>query len=200
MAMYPRNIKAAQFRIKFREQFNLKMLYLRMHEWLVQEAWATRKDDDFPEIFCGQNESALGGTETWFYWRMHKFSGAGSPGTNNYYRWSMNINGHVILLREVEAIKDGKKFKTNWGEVEIIIDAKVETDYNKTWRKHKILKHFEDLFRSRIFKKELEKSRDELYREAYRFQDAIKDYLEIRRHSAESESQGPFFPKRGIGE
>jgi hypothetical protein len=131
---------------------------------------------------------------------MHKFSGAGSPGTNNYYRWSMNINGHVILLREVEAIKDGKKFKTNWGEVEIIIDAKVETDYKKTWRKHKILKHFEDLFRSRIFKKELEKSRDELYREAYRFQDAIKDYLEIRRHSAESESQGPFFPKRGIGE
>ena len=198
--MSPRNIKAASFRVKFREQFNLKLLYLRMHEWLVQEDWATRNDSEFPEVFCGQNEAALGGTETWFYWRMLKVAGPGSPGTNNYYRWSMNVNGHVILLREVEGVHEGKKFKTNWAEIEVLIDAKVETDYKKTWRNHSVLKHFEDLFRSRIFRKELLKSRDELYREAYRFQDAIKDYLEIKRHAIESESQGPFFPKRGMGE
>ena len=66
MAMSPRNIKAASFRVKFREQFNLKAIYVFMHEWMVEEEWATRNDSEWPEIFFGQNESALGGTEVWW--------------------------------------------------------------------------------------------------------------------------------------
>jgi hypothetical protein len=197
MAMYPRNIKAASFRVKFREQFNLKSLYIFMHEWMVQEEWATRNDSSFPETFMGQNESALGGTEVWWNWRFTKPPGVGSPGLNNYYQWRMNLNGHVVLLREVEAVKDGKKVKTNWGEIEILIDAQVETDHNKNWRNHPILKHFEDLFRNRIFRADLLKSRDELYREIYRLQTAIKDHLDMMKRSEEIETQGPFFGRRG---
>ena len=198
--MSPRNIKAASFRVKFREQFNLKAIYVFMHEWLVQEEWATRNDSEFPETFFGQNESALGGTEVWWNWRFTKPPGAGTTGPNSYYQWRLNINGHVVLLREVEVVKNGRKIKTNWGEIEVIIDSKVETDYNNKWRKHSILKHFEDLFRSRIFKAELLKSRDELYRETYRLQTAIKDHLDMMKSSEEVETQGHFFGRRGGSE
>jgi hypothetical protein len=192
-----RKINAASFRVKFREQFNLKAIYIFMHEWVVQEEWTTRKDDSFPEIFFGQNEAALGGTEVWWNWRFTRPPGVGSPGSNNYYQWRLNLNGHVVLLREIETIKEGNKVKTNWGEIEIIIDAQIETDYNKKWRTHPILKHFEGLFRNRIFKADLLKSRDELYRETYRFQTAIKDHLDMMRRSEEVESKGPFFGRRG---
>ena len=114
MAMFPRNIKAASFRVKFRDQFNLKAIYVFLHEWMVEEEWATRNDSEFPETFFGQNESALGGTEVWWNWRFTRPPGTGGPGSNNYYQWRMNINGHVVLLRQVEAVKDGKKIKTNW--------------------------------------------------------------------------------------
>jgi len=200
MAMSPRNLKAASFRVKFREQFNLKAIYVFMHEWMVEEEWATRNDSEWPEIFFGQNESALGGTEVWWNWRFTKPPGAGTTGPNSYYQWRLNINGHVVLLREVEVVKNGRKIKTNWGEIEVIIDSKVETDYNNKWRKHSILKHFEDLFRSRIFKAELLKSRDELYRETYRLQTAIKDHLDMMKSSEEVETRGHFFGRRGGSE
>jgi len=166
-----------------------------MHEWLVQEEWATRSDKDFPEIFNGQNESALGGTEAWFVWRPSK-----TPAGSKYYKWEMNISGHIILLRSVEVMKDGKKFKTNWGEIEIIIDSWVITDYESGWANHLFLKHISDVFRSRLFKKKIVSLRDQLYRETYRFREAIKDYLEVRMDLPESESQGNFFPRKGVGE
>lgn len=199
--MSPRNIKAASFRVKFREQFNLKAIYIFMHEWMIEEEWSSRKDDSFPETFFGQNEAALGGTEVWWNWRFTKPPGTGATDRiNSYYQWRLNLNGHVVLLRQVEAMKNGKKIKTNWGEIEILIDAQVETDYDKKWRNHPILKYVEDLFRSRIFKVELLKSRDELYRETYRLQTAIKDHLDMMRQSEEMETQGPFFGRRGESE
>jgi len=36
-------------RVKHRDFFSMKNLYIMMHEWLVIEGWATRKDPDFPE-------------------------------------------------------------------------------------------------------------------------------------------------------
>ena len=72
--------------------------------------------------------------------------------------------------------------------------------HDKKWRNHPILKYVEDLFRSRIFKVELLKSRDELYRETYRLQTAIKDHLDMMRSSEEIETQGPFFGRRGESE
>ncbi|MBC8444395.1 hypothetical protein H8D83_02295 [Candidatus Woesearchaeota archaeon] len=200
MAMYPKRVKAAQFRVKFKDNFHLKNLYYLMHEWLVQEEWATRSDKDFPEIFNGQNESALGGTEAWFVWRPTKAPTKTNYANSNYYRWEMNISGHVILLRSVEVMKDGKKFKTNWGEIEILIDSWVVTDYKKEWENHPFLKHISDVFRSRLFKKQIVSLRDQLHRETYRFREAIKDYLEMRMDLPESESQGEFFPRKGIGE
>jgi hypothetical protein len=179
--------------VKFKENFHLKNLYTRMHEWLVQEQWVTRSDKDFPEVFCGQNEAALGGTEIWWNWRPKKEK-------NSFIRWDLDINGHVILLRNVEVMKEGKKFKTNWGEVEIILTAIVNLDYNKRWQKHPILKNFLGLYVDIIKEKEFEKERDELRREMYRFQETIKEYLKMRKRLPEEESQGPFWPKEGIGE
>ena len=49
-------------------------------------------------------------------------------------------------------------------------------------------------------KENIEKQRKELKNETYRLQEAIKDYLQIRAIEKESESQGDFFPRKGMGE
>jgi len=191
--MTSKKIKCANYRVKFKEKFDVKALYYLMHEWLVQEEWASRNDKNFKEIFAGYSEAASNGGEAWWSWRPEKIK-------NNYFKWQMSINAHLILLKKVEVIKDGEKFKTDSGEVEVLIDSWIETDYQGTWKTHSILKHFEKIYRERIMKENIEKQRKELKNETYRLQEAIKDYLQIRAIEKESESQGDFFPRKGMGE
>ena len=46
----------------------------------------------------------------------------------------------------------------------------------------------------------IEKQKKALKGEAYRLQEAIKDFLELEKIKEEPEGQGDFFPIRGIGE
>ena len=187
------SIVSMKSRIKFKDNFHLKNTYYMMYDWLCKENWATRKDNDFPEVFVGQNEAALGGVEAWWSWRPERV-------INSYIKWKMDIDTHIILIREVEVMKDGKKYKTNWGEIEIHMHAWVVPDWQGKWVKHPILKHFADVYMRRIQKATLTSERDQLRREAYRYREAIKEFLELNKNLPESESEANFFPRTGIGE
>ena len=185
-------LEATFTRVKHRGLFNMKELYTMIHEWLIQEEYATRTDSDFPEIYYLHRETQTSGDEAWIWWRLEKV-----PTNSTYYRYVLDIDFHLILMREAEVIHQGKKFKTNWGEVEIKIWGKLEGDYQHKWRKHPILKHFEELFRKRIFKSSFEMHKNEFYREIYRLQNAIKEYLKLRTYLPEPEET--FFPPLGLG-
>ncbi|MCK5107557.1 MAG: hypothetical protein KAQ83_02425 [Nanoarchaeota archaeon] len=179
-------------RIKFKNNFHMKNLYYFMYDWIVQQGWVPRNDPDFPEIFMGHNEAAGGGTEIWWAWRPKQK-------VNEYLRWVLNIDVHVILLRSVEIMKGKEKYKTNWGEVEIILNSHVETDWQGKWANHSILKHFETMYRLRLYKDDIGREKKKLIYETYRFQNALKDFLDIQR-TGTNESEGGYFPRGGIGE
>lgn len=187
---------AATFRVKFKDYFHLKNLYIMMHQWLIENTYATLEMEDFPETFYLQRETQQAGREIWVWWRMEK-----DPPTHgsSYYKYVMDVDMKVILLRDVEVIHQGKKFKTNWGQPEIKIWARLVADYDHKWRKHWFLKNVNDVFHKRIFHHELEMHKIEFYREAYRFQEAIKTYLKLKTYLPEPELQ-KWTPARGIGE
>jgi hypothetical protein len=185
-------IAVKRARIKFKDNFHLKNLYYFMYDWIVQQGWEPRADEEFHETFIGQNEASAGGTEIWWAWRPRKV-------VNNYIRWILCVDVHVILLRSVEIMKDGEKFKTNWGEVEIILRSWVELDWQEKWQKHHILKHFEEIYRDRLYKDDIGYEKKKLIADTYRYQNAIKDFLGLQRTGTD-ESEGGFFPRGGIGE
>lgn len=188
--------EAATFRVKFKDYFHLKNLYIMMHQWLIENMYATLKMEDFPETFYLQRETQQAGREIWVWWRMEK-----EPTTHgsSYYRYFLDIDLKVILLRDVEVIHQGKKFKTNWGQPEVKIWAKLILDWDSKWKRHWFLKHINEVFHKRIFKNELDIHKVELYREAYRFQEAIKTYLKLKTYLPEPELQ-QWTPARGVGE
>lgn len=191
-------IRAAQFRIKYKDFFHMKHLYTMMYEWLVEEGWSNR-DYFFGETLYLQIEHQRAGNELWIWWRCEKMP-EGVSGYS-YWKFKLRIDFHVILLKDTEIIKDGKKHATNWGEVEVKIWADVITDPTKEWEKHWFLKHFNDLFRGRYLKEQTEKYKIEVYREAYRFQEAIKAFLNLKTFLPEPEGQaGMIMPKGGVGE
>lgn len=186
-------IKATQIRLKHKDKFHMKNFYYMMHEWIVQEGWAGRGDEEFPEIFAGRNDAAGGGSEVWWFWRPKKE-------INKFFRWEMDINAHVLTLRDIEEVKDGKKFKTNFGDIEVWVKVNLVLDPDDRWKKHPILRHFVDLYVKRMIKNDVEKQKLALKNEAYRFQEAMKSFLGLVTANEETERQGDFFPKGGIGE
>ncbi len=184
---------AAQFRVKHKDFFHLRNLYILIHEWLIEEGWATRVDEDFPEKYYLHRETQKAGNEVWIWWRFKQW-----PTGNKYYFYDLTITWHVILLKSVEVKWKGQNYKSNWGEVEIVFDARVKT--NPDLEQHWLIKHFNDIFRGRIFKQDLEKHKMELYRDVYRLQETVKYYLQLKTYLPEPEHEGEWMPIGGIGE
>lgn len=177
-------IVAAQFRIKHKDYFSMKGLYEILHEWFVDAGYATRTDSEFPETFYLHRDTTKSGQELWIWWRFEKFP---NNVYNSFYKYQINLDYHLILLREAEIMYEGQKFKANWGEPEISVTATCVSDWQGTWQKHWFLKNFYTIFWKRIFKAEFEAHKNELYREAYRLQEAMKTYFKLKTYLPEPE-------------
>src|SRR3989338_303411 len=177
-------ILAAQFRIKHKDIFNMKELYTFMHEWVKEHQWLDIQDDtegDAHESFYFDKTDLYGNKEMWIWWRMWQFpDGEPVDTTNSFYKWRLDIDIHVLHLKETEIMHKGKKVKTDSGEVEIKIWAWIELDYNGDWSKHPILRFLIHVFHLRIYHHELDKHKHELYRLAYNYQNYIKKFLRLR--------------------
>lgn len=191
-------VQAAQFRVKFKDIFNLKEFYKAMHEWTKEYEWSsvesdglTIENDDQYETLYLEKQDAAGAKEMWWWWRLQKM-----PISNSYYKWHMDIDYHILVMLPAEVMREGKKLKVNKGEVEVKIWAYLEFDYQGQWSKHPILKMFNKIFPNRIFKKEVyEDHKLELYREMYTLQAFIKKWFKLRSFLPYEEI-APFFPSR----
>ena len=190
-------IPTVSTRIRYRQEMHLKNFYCMLHDWLVEEGWVTREDYKWPEHFYLLRETQRG-TEMWIWWRCKKI-----PNKNTYYRYLMDIFWHVNGAKDIEVVKDGKKFKTNYADIEFYIISEIEMDYmhevGKGWRDNPILKHFNEAFWKRLFKVNIEKQKHELYRESYKLMDAAKLFLGLKTYLPEKEGQDYELPK-GFGE
>ncbi len=187
-------LEAAAFKFKHKDYFNLKYLYTLMHEWFVEEGYATREDPKFPEEYYMNRETQTAGKEIWIYWRMTK-----KPVKTKFWRYDMDMDMHVIGLKDAELMHEGKKYKVNWGEPEVKIWAKLVVDYEHEWKKHPILAPLLKIFWKRTVKATMERHKKELYREAYRFQEAVKTYFKISTYLPERELQA-FYATKTPGE
>jgi hypothetical protein len=187
-------LPCAKFRVRHRDYFHLKNLYYMLHEWLVEEEWGPPEDQDFPETFYLQRDTQKSGSELWIWWRLEK-----PVAESSYFLYCVNLDYHVILLRDAEVMHEGQKFKTNWGEVEIVITAQLELDPEKEWRSHPLLKNIHEIWQKRIYKKSIDTHVLLLYREAYRIQELIKTYCKLKTYLPEPEG-AQFYPQVGLGE
>lgn len=186
-------------RVRYRQEMHLKMFYIMLHDWFIHEGWVLREDSSWPEHYFLVRENPNLGNEMWLWWRFKKVPPKPEGGANSYYRWDMDIFWHVTGIKDIEVMKQGNKFKTNYADLELVIEAKVELDYNKEWRVHPLLKHVHPFFVNRIFKADIEKHRDELYREVYKLQETIKSFLGMRRYMPTTEGS-EFWPTLGSGD
>jgi len=163
-----------------REIFNFPYVYFLMHEWLIENGYATRADWEFGERFFMQRDTQ-GGSELRVRWRCTK------PSRDKMFHFKMDVNWWALGVKETEVVVKGKKLKMNTGELEIKLFPRMvinpEFVKKEGWQTQ-FLKKF---FLKRVIKDKVERLRKELFDDSYRLQEALKTYLKIETYLEEPE-------------
>ena len=192
-----------EFRVKFKDVFSLKNLYIMLHEMLLEDGWwgfetteateGTELHSDIETLYSEnvyQKGIHYGGKEMWIWWRSQRGSSAGKY--HGYFRDLLDIDWHVAYSQEREIIHQGKKLPVQMGELEMFFRPRIQADYKGTWAKHRFLKHFQHIYERRIMHQDIEKREKELWRDSYRIASKVKAFLNLRTYIPIPE---PFHPK-----
>ncbi|MEK6857711.1 MAG: hypothetical protein AABX39_03945 [Nanoarchaeota archaeon] len=177
--------------ITYKDVFSLSYLYKLMHEWVVDNGYASSSDDKFNEVFFLQKDNPATGKEYWFRWRLGKEPEGGSK----LFKYEIDIDVHVLGLKEVEVTQQNKRFKADKGEVEISVIGNLIIDPETAWESHPILKSYKQFILYRLLKKKLEGHQAQAVKDTERFLDAVKTYLQLPTYLKEKEL-GEFWAKK----
>ena len=97
-----------------------------------------------------------------------------------YVKYTPAIKIHIMDMKEIEVVKEGKKVKLTQGRARFELKLSMKFDYSGRFKGHPWagkLKNFYDKF---IFKKEREAYwEDQLYYHLYKLQTIIKEYMDM---------------------
>ncbi len=169
--------KVRQFSLNFKHVFSLEYLYKRIHEWLVEEGYCMGGDNWIEKLYLERVDSG-GGKQIWIWWRTDKMY---PPMGAKFFKFYLDVDFHVLNLKNEEIVVNGKKVKTNKGECEVFVTAKMEIDPAGEWEQNFILKnrYIQKFYLNRMYKSQIEKAEDMLVRDAARLLGAIKQYYQL---------------------
>jgi hypothetical protein len=181
----------ARYTVNFKDIFHLDNLYVQMHEWLVEHGYATRSDEKFPEAYYLHKDTPAG-KEIWWRWRPTRLP-LGEK--NILWRFDLDIDCHVLTLKDVELVLENKKYAAHKGEVEVNVVANLVMDWQRALEAQPLLKPLKKVFFQRKWKETREMLEKELYTDAYAFRDAINTFLKLETYLPKKEAP-EFWPKR----
>lgn len=178
-------------RVKYKDIFDMKAFYTDLREYLLEMKWQDHHEGlDHWEIYYGERVDQSKAKEIWIHWRIKK-KPDGLPKITYY----QDLEFHVLGLTDAEVIRDGMKLKANKGEMELKIWAYLIQDYISEFEKHWFLKEFSQLFQKRIYRREIEQQKKQLYQEVYALQNFIKQWLKMKRYLPYEETRS-FYPSQ----
>ena len=165
------NILAAKFEVEYDEILNLKELYKLVYEWCEQWGYKSIAPGE-PEMLYMELVGGNGAKNHHIWWRYKRDD-------TNYFRNFLKIDFQTLNVNSVEIMMNGKKVKTNKGDIILRVEGWLMLDYNDQWKKTSILRILDKWFVKRWYKKRIESYKKELWFEVYNLQDNIKQYLDL---------------------
>jgi hypothetical protein len=166
-------------RIKHKDYFWCKYLYMMTHEWFIEHHYGPRDDKSWPEKLYLHRFYQDGSEEVWIWWRFRKQF-------NQFFRYDLDVDWHIVAMSAAEIVKDGKKYKANKGDAEFKIYAKLIFTKQKDFSKG-ILSYVRDTFLERMYYKDILQHRKQLYYEVNEFKQALRTYFNLPNWLPEAE-------------
>jgi len=188
-------IEIASWVIRVRDAYNLSYLYQMIHDWLVEEDWAPREEEKFPETYFLQRENPTSGKEIWLRWRLTKSpSGAGPKA--GLFSFMMDLDWKIVGLKDTEIAWKGQKVKADRSEFELTCRAALVIDKNKEWKSWPF-SQLKDVFTKRVQARKVLMHKKSIYSDAYRLRDLVMGYLKLETFMPVKE-QGEMYLKRTL--
>lgn len=175
----PKGIKVDaldEISIKYKGVFNFREVYRDMQEWYQDKGFATQTTFKFQESQYQERRFPGKMQRTAWVWIRLKQREAGS----DWYERHLDVEYHCRYMKDVDVMFEGKKFKMQKGEIEVIFHSYLMLDPDGKWQDHWFLKHILDLYIKRIWAKRLEVNINRLRSDTYYIHSHLKDFFKLK--------------------
>ena len=102
--------------------------------------------------------------------------------TTEYFKNTIRIRMKCSEVKNVEIEKEGVKIKLNKGNIQLIMDGYLETDYEGWWEERPLLYFIRTLFDKYIFKRHYSQYEKWLINDVYDLHSRIQKFLNLYRY------------------
>lgn len=174
----PEFVPLPEIRMKVRDVFSVGDLLKSLEEWFQENNYGDLDgSDDYETLYTHALRAGGVITDTWFWMRTIKYP-IGTSKDTAFLRYRLNVDMHYLgESAETEVMHKGKKVKLNKGEMEFFINAAMEIDFRDEWKKGGMMGMLSEVFKKKLYKKQLKYHKRYLYDEMYKFQGMLKQFF-----------------------
>lgn len=151
--------------IKHKGFFNFTELYNFCYNWFKDNKYHLSEDEYTEKLQANGKEIVI-------KWTAKKK-------VSDYFREVITAKWHILGLVDAEVEVNGKKEKTNKGEVKIKVSADLEKDYEENWTKTPFYKFLRGTYEKYIMRKTIDLYEDRLEEKAVEFCEDVKAFLNL---------------------
>jgi hypothetical protein len=146
--------------------WNYQQLYNFCFDWLRTEGYKLK------EILYNEKIQA-NGREVIIEWEAKKK-------VTDYFQNLIKIKWHILGMKDAEVEQDGKKIKTQKGEVAFEYEVSLIKDYEERWEDRPFWKFLRGVYEKHVIRTTVDEYEDRLEDEANDFFSEIKAFLDLQ--------------------
>ena len=151
--------------LKHKGFFNYSEFYNYCYDWLKDEGFEVAEEEYTEKISDFGKEILI----KWVYQRK----------ISDYVKHKGVVAWHILGLTDAEVMVDGKKKKTNKGELKLKIKAVLDKDYDSKWDASPLLKMLRGTYDRYIIRASMKLYEDRLRDKITSFVKDVKSYLNL---------------------
>lgn len=140
-------------------------VYAMLYNWLKDYGYSIT-ENSYKEKLSG------GGKEIMIDWEASKK-------VTDYFKYTIKLSWHILGMKDAEVEIDGKKTKTNKGELEIVFTGVVDKDYEARWEDKPLHKFMRGLYENYVIRTAVKEYEDDLEDDVRDVISDLKAFLRI---------------------
>ncbi len=181
-------VTAVKEEIVHKGKYNMSLFYEALHRWFVENKFLDEfGGDNYLETYYYEDRGSA--KEIYFRWRSKRKT------DSKYFVHKLNLDAHIVGLKEVETVVDGRKMTIDSGEITLNIESKMTMDLGNL-PSNPLVRFFYKRFLDRWLKPKFEYYKDELKDKTLNLIGFIKSYFGL----PGAKQEPSFTPPKGIGD
>jgi len=152
--------------LKFTGIFTFSDFYKFCYDWLAEEIGLDVAEEKYGEKIKVDEKEI-------------KAEWVGTKKMTDYFQFKMKVKFDLKMLKTVEIVKNGKKIKTNDGEVKVDVKGILVRDYQSKFEKTASLKFLRSIYEKWVIPSQIEQFEDKIFGDCDEFLAQAKSWLDM---------------------